>query len=232
MTVGELEVDPAARRARLAGEELELTRKEFDLLVELMRNEPAASVTREDLMPRSGTRTGSARPRRSTCTSAGCAASSATDPTEPRFVHTVRGVALPLQRSRGSSRVSLRIRLLLALAYVLLLAIVALGVPLALNLRDRVDAEVKSQARSQADVVAATAADLLATRAAGQPPPTSSTARRARSRGACWSSTPPAGCSPTAPATRSRGDTYSSRPEIAAALNGRAATRSPAAATR
>jgi signal transduction histidine kinase len=57
--------------------------------------------------------------------------------------------------------VTLRTRLLLALAYVTLLAIVALGVPLALNLRDRVDAEVRSQARSQADVVAATASDLL-----------------------------------------------------------------------
>ena len=42
-----------------------------------------------------------------------------------------------------------------------LLAIVALGVPLALNLRDRVDSEVRAQARSQADVVAATASDLL-----------------------------------------------------------------------
>jgi signal transduction histidine kinase len=44
---------------------------------------------------------------------------------------------------------------------VTLLAIVALGVPLALNLRDRVDSEVRAQARSQADVVAATASDLL-----------------------------------------------------------------------
>ena len=51
--------------------------------------------------------------------------------------------------------------MLLALAYVALLAIVALGVPLALNLRDRVDSEVRGQARNQADVVAATAADLL-----------------------------------------------------------------------
>jgi signal transduction histidine kinase len=57
--------------------------------------------------------------------------------------------------------VSLRTRLLFALAYVTLLAIVALGVPLALNLRNRVDSEVRSQSRSQADVVAATASDLL-----------------------------------------------------------------------
>ena len=56
---------------------------------------------------------------------------------------------------------SLRTRLLLALAYVLLLAIVALEVPLALNLRDRVDAEVRAGARSQAEVAAATSAGQL-----------------------------------------------------------------------
>jgi signal transduction histidine kinase len=44
---------------------------------------------------------------------------------------------------------------------VLVLAVVSLGVPLALSLRDRVNAEVHSQALSQADVVAATSADLL-----------------------------------------------------------------------
>ncbi len=51
--------------------------------------------------------------------------------------------------------------MLVALAYVLLLAIVAFGVPLAINLRARVNAEVRTQARAQADLVAATAADLL-----------------------------------------------------------------------
>jgi signal transduction histidine kinase len=60
---------------------------------------------------------------------------------------------------------SLRVRLLLALAYVLLLALVAFGVPLALSLRDRVDAEVRFQASSQADILASTAADLLGSRA-------------------------------------------------------------------
>jgi two-component system, OmpR family, sensor kinase len=44
---------------------------------------------------------------------------------------------------------------------VLLLAIVALEIPLALNMRDRVNSEVRSQAESQADVVATSAADLL-----------------------------------------------------------------------
>ena len=53
---------------------------------------------------------------------------------------------LPLRRPGGRGTVSLRATLLLALAYVLLLALIALGVPLALSLRDRVDSEVKSQA--------------------------------------------------------------------------------------
>jgi signal transduction histidine kinase len=57
--------------------------------------------------------------------------------------------------------VTLRGRLLLALAYVLLLAIIALEVPLALSLKERVDSEVTSQARSQADVVAASVAGDL-----------------------------------------------------------------------
>ncbi len=47
--VGELELDPAARIARFRDEELELSRKEFDLLAMLMRN-AGRVVTREDLM--------------------------------------------------------------------------------------------------------------------------------------------------------------------------------------
>ncbi|MFI5027901.1 MAG: sensor histidine kinase [Solirubrobacterales bacterium] len=43
----------------------------------------------------------------------------------------------------------------------LLLALIALGLPLAISLRDRVNAEVDGQARSQADVVAATASELI-----------------------------------------------------------------------
>lgn len=44
----------------------------------------------------------------------------------------------------------------------LVLAVVALEVPLASSVADRVDAEVRSQARAQADLAAATVADLLA----------------------------------------------------------------------
>ncbi len=43
----------------------------------------------------------------------------------------------------------------------LLLALVALGIPLALSLRDRVNAEVRGQAASQAEVVASSAGEFL-----------------------------------------------------------------------
>jgi two-component system, OmpR family, sensor kinase len=56
---------------------------------------------------------------------------------------------------------SLRARLVVAFAYVLLLVIVALEVPLALNLSKRVDAEIKSEAQSQAEVLAAGASGRL-----------------------------------------------------------------------
>ncbi|HEX5928283.1 MAG TPA: response regulator transcription factor [Solirubrobacterales bacterium] len=49
LLVGELELDPAARIARLDGERLDLSRKEFDLLETLMRN-AGRVVKREDLM--------------------------------------------------------------------------------------------------------------------------------------------------------------------------------------
>jgi DNA-binding response OmpR family regulator len=49
--IGEVELDPAARIARLDGAELNLSRKEFDLLAELMRH-AGHVVKREDLMSR------------------------------------------------------------------------------------------------------------------------------------------------------------------------------------
>ncbi len=52
---------------------------------------------------------------------------------------------------------SLRLRLLVAFAYVLTLVIVALEVPLILNVSRRIDAEVKAQAASEAQLIAATA---------------------------------------------------------------------------
>jgi signal transduction histidine kinase len=57
--------------------------------------------------------------------------------------------------------VSLRTRLLAAFAYVLVLVIVALEVPLALNLSRRVDAEIRSEARGEAQFLAASVGGRL-----------------------------------------------------------------------
>jgi two-component system, OmpR family, response regulator RegX3 len=51
IAVAGLELDPGARIARLRGSELDLSRKEFDLLAELMRH-AGQVVSREDLMAR------------------------------------------------------------------------------------------------------------------------------------------------------------------------------------
>jgi len=91
LRVGELELDPAARTASLDGVELELSRKEFDLLAELMRN-AGRVVKREDLMSKvwdvnwfGSTKTldvhiGWLRRRLGD------------DPNDPRYIETVRGV--------------------------------------------------------------------------------------------------------------------------------------------
>jgi DNA-binding response OmpR family regulator len=51
VTLGELRLDFGSRHATLAGESIELSRKEFDLLAELARN-AGRVVSREDLMSR------------------------------------------------------------------------------------------------------------------------------------------------------------------------------------
>jgi two-component system response regulator RegX3 len=91
VTVGALEVDVASRRAHLAGEELQLSRKEFDLLAELIRH-AGRVVTREQLMDRvwdenwfGSTKTLDVHVR-------WLRQKLGDDPADPRYVHTVRGV--------------------------------------------------------------------------------------------------------------------------------------------
>ena len=64
---------------------------------------------------------------------------------------------------------SLRLRLVLAFGYVLLFAIIALEVPLTLNFSRRVDSEIKAEASSGAQAVAAAASGRL-TDPSGWPP--------------------------------------------------------------
>ena len=89
--VGRLEVDIAARRAQLDGSELRLSRKEFDLLAELIRN-AGRVVTREQLMDRvwdenwfGSTKTLDVHVR-------WLRQKLGDDPADPRYLHTVRGV--------------------------------------------------------------------------------------------------------------------------------------------
>jgi two-component system response regulator RegX3 len=94
--LGGLELDTEARRVRLAGRELDLARKEFDLLAELARN-AGRVVSREDLMARvwddnwfGSTRTldvhvGLLRKKLGD------------DPASPRVIQTVRGVGFRLE---------------------------------------------------------------------------------------------------------------------------------------
>ncbi len=114
---------------------------------------------------------------------------------------------------------SLRSALLLALAYVLLLAIIAFGIPSALNLRDRVDAEVRAQARAQADVIASTAVDVL-DRPAAQRALVTRSARSLRGRVLLVDGDGTLVADSTGGGRL--GDDYGTRPEIAAALRGSA----------
>jgi signal transduction histidine kinase len=61
---------------------------------------------------------------------------------------------------------SLRTRLLLALGYLVVLVTIAFAVPLALNIRDRANEEVREGARTQIGVLAAGAAEPVVTRSA------------------------------------------------------------------
>jgi two-component system, OmpR family, sensor kinase len=100
---------------------------------------------------------------------------------------------------------------------VLVLAVVALEVPLIISIRDRVDAEVKSQALSQADLIAVTVEDELRDRD-GLKQVTASAAEEVRGRVIVVG---PGGRLVADSAGEERlGIDYGSRPEIASALDG------------
>lgn len=125
---------------------------------------------------------------------------------------------------------SLRTLLQLSMSYLLVLALVAFGVPLVLNLRQRVDAEVRFQARSSTDVLALSAATAMAARDRAALDDLATTGARAvrgrvivvddRGRVAADSARPPA-----------IGADYGSRPEIRTALSGRTVQERRASST-
>ncbi len=101
----------------------------------------------------------------------------------------------------------------------LLLALIAFGVPLALSLRDRVDSEVHSQARSQAQVVAIAASEgINPLRLAKLAQLARESAASVRGRVIVVNA---AGRLLADSAGARRGRDYASRPEVAAALKGK-----------
>jgi two-component system response regulator RegX3 len=90
-TVGDVDLDVAARQARLKGEELNLTRKEFDLLAELARN-AGRVVTREDLMSRVWDVNWFGSTKTLDVHMGALRRKLGDDPAEPGHIETVRGV--------------------------------------------------------------------------------------------------------------------------------------------
>ena len=91
LRAGPLEVDASARRAWLDGEELQLARKELDLLVRLMR-EAGSVVTREDLMADVWDANWFGSTKTLDVHVGWLRRKLGDDPAAPRFIRTVRGV--------------------------------------------------------------------------------------------------------------------------------------------
>jgi two-component system response regulator RegX3 len=89
--VGELELDVASRRVALDGAELELSRKEFDLLAALMRR-AGRVVRREDLMAEVWDENWFGSTKTLDTHVGWVRKKLGDDPAAPRFIHTVRGV--------------------------------------------------------------------------------------------------------------------------------------------
>lgn len=95
LSVGDLRIDVAARRAWQSGEELLLTRKEFDLLVRLARD-AGRVVTRETLMSDVWDMNWFGSTKTLDVHVAWLRRKLGDDPGAPVYVHTVRGVGFRL----------------------------------------------------------------------------------------------------------------------------------------
>ena len=89
--IGELELDPAARVATLGDQQLDLSRKEFDLLAELMRN-AGRVVKREDLMAKVWDVNWFGSTKTLDVHIGWLRRKLGDDPSRPHFIETVRGV--------------------------------------------------------------------------------------------------------------------------------------------
>ncbi|MCB0865814.1 MAG: response regulator transcription factor [Solirubrobacterales bacterium] len=95
MRIGDIEIDPGARKASIGGEALSLTRKEFDLLAELARN-AGQVVSREDLMSRVWDVNWFGSTKTLDVHIGGLRRKLGDDPAAPEYIETVRGVGFRL----------------------------------------------------------------------------------------------------------------------------------------
>jgi len=96
LSVGELALDPAGRTASFAGEPLELSRKEFEVL-ELLAREAGRVVTRERLLEEVWETTWFGSTKTLDVHVSGIRRKLGDDPSAPRYLHTVRGVGFRLE---------------------------------------------------------------------------------------------------------------------------------------
>ena len=96
VVVGDLRVDAAPRTATLAGRELELSRKEFDVLA-LLASEAGRVVTRERLIEDVWDTSWFGSTKTLDVHVSALRRKLGEDPAAPRYLHTVRGVGFRLQ---------------------------------------------------------------------------------------------------------------------------------------
>jgi two-component system, OmpR family, response regulator RegX3 len=107
LEVGGLRLDPARRSATLDGGELDLTRKEFELL-ELLMREAGSVITRERLIDEVWDVNWFGSTKTLDVHVSGLRRKLGDDPSSPRYLHTVRGVGFrfsgPEELRTGSDR--------------------------------------------------------------------------------------------------------------------------------
>jgi len=101
LVLDDVRLDLAARRVWLAGEELALTRKEFDLLARLARD-AGRVVTRETLMAEVWDENWFGSTKTLDVHIGGLRRKLGDDPARPRHIHTVRGVGFRFVAAEGT----------------------------------------------------------------------------------------------------------------------------------
>ena len=100
VTIDDLVIDPDRRIATLAGEPLELSRLEFDLLAHLARRAPEV-VTRRELLSEVWRQPHGGADKTIDVHLSWLRRKLGESASEPRYLHTVRGVGIKLDRSAG-----------------------------------------------------------------------------------------------------------------------------------